>query len=600
VTEITNENSDPSSETEVPSSTNESLQSDTKGCPCCGNEIKARARICRFCGARFQITTKGYCTNCHRMVDVDDTSRCSECGGEVLDPHVVSNLIQSPASAQPIHQSAMTATVPQPAIALSSPLVEIKTRPGCLTIYAILLFLGSASFLCGGIFGSLNPLLESEGFTNLAAGISMGIVGVIMLILGIGLWQLKNWARIAAIVMQSLGIIGGIFSTYAALTTASTALNQNVSPLLTITVAIIAIALQITIISWFVRNGQYFIHQAQPVMAPTISGPQPTVQTPSVVPLASKPSESYAQVQETDQVVRKAVDVPSFSPLSDEVSSLVNEALEIIETKAVQIAPDAIIKYGGDASQSMRAAEILEKAYRLQPGHPWLHYSWASALHLAMQYQTARGEMERLSETHPSFHWAKLAVEGWDHWDGLFTLPPWYPGITTVHQAISAEVKHGYVLGTRQGLQPRATLFLRDASGDFQGLSTLESTRIDITTVLSDTEPLLAVVYARIWDNPKNPYQVEALGLPLYPRGSKLRCKYEYLCLQEGIDFVIIDNQDRILLNRRLSITNRMKKVHTNLLDRLAKSTGQEYSDMELIGAVRAFQNRFALSDVRY
>ena len=212
----------------------------------------------------------------------------------------------------------------------------------------------------------------------------------------------------------------------------------------------------------------------------------------------------------------------------------------------------------------------------------------------------AREEMERLLAANASFYWAKFAVDGWDHWDGLFTLPPWYPGITTVHQSISAEVKRGYVLGTRQGLQPRATLFLRDTSGDFQGLSTLDSMRIDITTALSDAEPLLAVVYARIWDNPTDPYQVEALGLPLYPRGSKLRCKYEYLCLQEGIDFAIIDNQDRILLNRRLSTTNRMKKVHANLFDRLSTSPGREYSDMELISAVRAFQDRFALSDVRY
>jgi hypothetical protein len=600
VTENTNDNPDLSPETGMPSSAGENFQGETKQCPCCGNEIKAMARICRFCGARFQISTNGYCTNCHKMVGVDDTNRCSECGSEVLDPHVVSNLIQSPAPTQPVSQPIITPHIPQPIAAPYTPWVETKTRPGCITIYVVLLFLGAASFLCGGIVGSTNPLNESDRLFNIAAGISMGLVGLFMLVLGIGLWQLKNWARIAAIVFQSLGIVGGIFSTYAAITTSSTALNQNVSPFMTITVAIIAIAVQITIISWFVRNGQYFSRQAQPIMAPTIPGPQPVVQTPPVVPSASRPSESYAQVQKTSQVVTKTIEVPSFPPLSEEASALVNEALEIIETKAVQIAPSAIIKYGGDASQSMHAAEILEKAYRLQPDHPWLHYAWASALHLALQYQTARVEMERLSENHPGFQWAKLAVEGWDHWDGLFTLPPWYPSTTTVHQAISSEVKRGYVMGTRQELQPRATLFLRDASGDFQGLSTLDSMRIDITTVLSDTEPLLAVVYARVWDNPTNPYQVEALGLPLYPRGSKLRCKYEYLCLEEEIDFAIIDNQDRILLNKRLPMPDRMRKAHADLFHRLSTSPGRDYSDMELISAVRTFQSRFALSDVRY
>jgi hypothetical protein len=600
VTEIKNENADPSSEAGLPSSTNESLQGDTKQCPCCGNEIKARARICRFCGARFQIETKGYCTNCHKMVDVNDENRCSECGGEVLDPHVVSNLIQSPAPVQPASQASVTATTPQPVVGPLQHSIETKSRPGCITIYAILLFLGSASFVCGGIVGSTNPLNESERFFNIAAGISMALVGLFMLILGIGLWQLKKWARIAVIVMQSLGIVGSIFSTYAALTTSSTVLTQNVSPFMTILVAIITISLQIAIISWFVRNGHYFSRREKPVLAPSAPGFMPAGQVSPSTHSTGKPSEAYRLDKARDQVLTKTFEIPSFHPWSDEASALVNEALEIIETKAVQIAPSAIIKYGGDASQSMRAAEILEKAYRLQPDHPWLHYAWASALHLAMQYQTARGEMERLSEAHPKFHWAKIALDGWAQWDGLFTLPTWYPGIPTVHPAISAEVKRGYVLGTRQDLQPRATLFLRDTSGDFQGLSTLDSMRIDITTVLSDREPLLAVVYARVWDNPTNPYQVEALGLPLYPRGSKLRCKYEYLCLQEGIDFAIIDNHDRILLNRRLSITKRMKKAHTNLLDRLSTSPGREYSDMELISAVRTFQDHFSLSDVRY
>lgn len=356
---------------------------------------------------------------------------------------------------------------------------------------------------------------------------------------------------------------------------------------------------QTIILGWFVRNGQYF-RQSAPVLAPSTAEPQAAEPiSPSFTP-TSRPSETPLQAQETSQVIAETEEIPSFPPISDEVSALVTEALEIIESKAVQIVPGGTISFSGDTSPAMRAAEKLEQAHHLQPDDPWLHYAWASALHLAMQYKTARGEMERLSEAHPNFHWAKFAVDGWERWDGLFTLPPWYPGIKTVHPAISAEVKRGYVLGTRQGIQPRATLFLRDASGDFQGLSTLASTRIDITTVLSDTEPLLAVVYARIWDKPKDPYQVEALGLPLYPRGSKLRCKYEYLCLQEGIDFAIIDNHDRILLNKRFPIPDRMKKSHAELFNRFSASPGRGYSDAELIGAVRSFQSRFSPSDVRY
>jgi hypothetical protein len=600
MTDKTSANHELSSEPGMPSSTNDSIHGDTKQCPCCGNEIKAKARICRFCGARFEITTKGYCTNCHKMVEVDDSNHCSECGSEVIDPHVVSNLTQSPTPAQPTSQPLPTASIPQPVVTPSYPPTEAKTRPGCVTIYVILLFLGSISFLCGGIFGSISPLTEPEGFPALAAGISMAFVGAFMLILAIGLWFLKNWARIAVIVIQSFGIIMSIFSAYSALTTTSTAISQDLAPSFTIVVAVIAISLQVTIISWFVRNGHYFSQRAQPVMAPSAPGLQPTGQISPSVPLASTPSEAYSQAQETSQDVIRTVEIPSYSPLPEGVSSLVNEALEIIETKAVQIIPGGIIKSGGDASVAMDAANKLEQAHQLKPDDAWLHYAWASALHLAMQYKTAREEMERLMDTHPDFLWAKLALEGWDRWEGSFTLPPWEPGIQSVHPGISAEIKLGYVLGTRQKLEPRATLFLRDSRGDFQGLTTLESTRIDITTVLSDSEPLLAVVYARIWDNPTNPYQVEALGLPLYPHGSKLRCKYEYLCLQEDIDFAIIDSRDNILLNKRMTIPDRMKRAYAALWDRLSTSPGREYSDMELVNAVRAFQSRFSLSDVQY
>jgi hypothetical protein len=536
------------------------------------------------------------------MADVDDTNRCTECGSEVIDPHVTSNLTQRPAPSQPASQPLTTASIPRPVVTPAYPPIEAKTRPGCLTIYATLLFLGSASFLCIGIFGSISPLLESEDFPSQAAGITMALVGAFMFILAIGLWYLKNWARIAVIVMQSLGIVMSIFSVYTALTTTSTALNQNISPILTIAVAIIAISLQITIISWFIRNGHYFKLPAKTDLPLATTPLQPGV---AVTPFTITPPQP-TMGQTRDAGISPSTVPPTGAPRYSaqtaiaEVATLVSEALEIIETKAVQIIPGGIIKSGGDTSIAMDAAKKLEQAHRLQPDVPWLHYAWASALHLAMQYQTAREEMERLLETHPTFHWAKFAVDGWDHWDGLFTLPPWYPGITTVHQAISAEVKLGYVLGTRQKLEPRATLFLRDTGDDFQGLTTLESTRIDITTVLSDSEPLLAVVYARIWDNPTNPFQVEALGLPLYPHGSKQRCKYEYLCLQEDIDFAIINNRDNILLNKRLTIPDRMKSVHAVLWDRLSTLPGRDYSDMELVNTVRAFQSRFSLSDVQY
>ncbi|MEW6092980.1 MAG: hypothetical protein AB1531_03340 [Chloroflexota bacterium] len=285
---------------------------------------------------------------------------------------------------------------------------------------------------------------------------------------------------------------------------------------------------------------------------------------------------------------------------SNDALKLVAEALAIIDTSAIQIMSGGYIKYSGTDSESMRAAEILGEAHGLEPGDPWLHYAYASALQLASQYKTGREEMEKLAQAHPDFLPARFACEGWDKWDGLFALPPWSREIKSVHPAISAALKGGYVMGTRDGLRPRATLFLRDAGGDFANTNVLQTVRIDITTMLSDTRPPLAIVYAKIWDNPKSPFQVEALGAPLYPRGHAQRCKYEYLCLQQEIDFAVIDNRDQILFNKRLPMPARMKQVNAQLLKLLQGEAGHEISDSELVSAVRTYQGRYSLDDVKY
>jgi hypothetical protein len=68
---------------------------ETKPCPACGQIIKAEARLCRFCRARFQVASRGYCTNCHTIVDVINNC-CAKCGSPVQDIHIESKLIEAP------------------------------------------------------------------------------------------------------------------------------------------------------------------------------------------------------------------------------------------------------------------------------------------------------------------------------------------------------------------------------------------------------------------------------------------------------------------------------------------------------------------------
>jgi hypothetical protein len=71
-----------------------STKEETTNCPVCRQEIKADSRICPHCRARFDISLRGYCPNCHTAMEVDPFNKvCPRCGEEVIDQHFEAVLV---------------------------------------------------------------------------------------------------------------------------------------------------------------------------------------------------------------------------------------------------------------------------------------------------------------------------------------------------------------------------------------------------------------------------------------------------------------------------------------------------------------------------
>jgi len=84
--------------------------------------------------------------------------------------------------------------------------VYYPDRPGCVTVYAVLLWLGGGFLVLGSLIEFIAP---SEGPL---VGVLVGLFALVPLVTGVGLWRMQKWGWWLVVVTQSLGVVAGFLN----------------------------------------------------------------------------------------------------------------------------------------------------------------------------------------------------------------------------------------------------------------------------------------------------------------------------------------------------------------------------------------------------
>jgi hypothetical protein len=140
----------------------------TKTCAQCAEEIKAEARLCRFCGAHYDVAHTGYCSTCHARRDVgEDGVQCAVCGQALVDLAVDSAYVEEQA-AEPAPAGATAAqTAPEGRlreVAVPS-LLQVGAR-----VTAVLAAAGLPVVSIAGFTGETMAMYETSSAERAALG----------------------------------------------------------------------------------------------------------------------------------------------------------------------------------------------------------------------------------------------------------------------------------------------------------------------------------------------------------------------------------------------------------------------------------------------
>lgn len=199
---------------------------ETTTCDNCGAQNRAGAKFCTHCGTPLSRPAA-------------NPWPASQPPGTVMMESTAWDINSSPAVAPPVPAPPSPTYEDSRSPNPPPPLAPAQTdRPGCVTTYAVLLIIGGVASAVLGVF------LDDAVF--LAIGSVLGVANVII---AVGLFRQRNWARVGVIALMGISILAQLYSVFVGLSSGATELVLQ---------AVASIVVPIFILSWFARNKQHF------------------------------------------------------------------------------------------------------------------------------------------------------------------------------------------------------------------------------------------------------------------------------------------------------------------------------------------------------
>ena len=79
-------------------------------------------------------------------------------------------------------------------------------RPGCVTAYAVLLWLGGGLLVLVALIAFVAPTEEP------GVGVVVGLFALLPIITGVGVWRMQKWGWWLVVITQSLGVVAGFLN----------------------------------------------------------------------------------------------------------------------------------------------------------------------------------------------------------------------------------------------------------------------------------------------------------------------------------------------------------------------------------------------------